>query len=104
LSFGPCGELSYIAADDGQPLRKEPFGNWFRDACRAAGINKSAHGLRKAGATRDANAGWTECELEAKYGWRGGRMASHYTRTMNRERLAIQASAEDRNENIYSRT
>jgi site-specific recombinase XerD len=92
LRIGPCGDLSFIAASDGKPLRKESFGNWFRDACRAAGVKKSAHGLRKAGATRDVNRGWTEAELEAKYGWRGGRMASHYTRTMNRERLAIEAS------------
>jgi integrase len=92
LRIGPCGELFYIAALDGKPFRKESFGNWFHDACRAAGIKKSAHGLRKAGATRDANRGWSESELEAKYGWRGGRMASHYTRTMNRERLAIQAA------------
>jgi integrase len=92
LRLGPCGDLSYIASDDGKPLRKESFGNWFRDACRAACIKKSAHGLRKAGATRDVNRGWTESELEAKYGWQGGRMASHYTRTMNRERLATQAA------------
>jgi integrase len=92
LRIGPCGELVFIAASDGRPLRKESFGNWFGGACRSAGIKKSAHGLRKAGATRDCNRGWTESELEAKYGWRGGRMASHYTRTMNRERLAIQAA------------
>lgn len=43
------------------------------------------HGLRKAGATRDANRGWSESELEAKCGWCGGRMALHDTRTRNRE-------------------
>jgi integrase len=92
LKAGPCGDLSFIATSSGKPMKKESFGNWFRDVCNAAGIKKSAHGLRKAGATRDVNRGWTESELEAKYGWRGGRMASHYTRTMNREQLAIQAA------------
>jgi integrase len=92
LAAGPCGDLSFIATIDGRPFKKEAFGNWFSEVCRAAGIKKSAHGLRKAGATRDVNRGWTEAELEAKYGWRGGRMASLYTRSMNRERLAIQAS------------
>ncbi len=96
LALGPCGDLSFVAAADGKPIKKESFGNWFREACNTAGIKKSAHGLRKAGATRDANRGWSESELEAKYGWRGGRMASHYTRTMNRERLAIQAAARTR--------
>ncbi len=68
------------------------FGNWFRDACNKAGVKKSAHGLRKAGATRDAERGWSEAELDAKYGWTGGRQAASYTREMNRERLSVQAS------------
>lgn len=93
LAAGPCGDLSYIGTELGKPYAKEAFGNWFGQACRAAGLKKkSAHGLRKAGATRDANRGWSESELEAKYGWRGGRMASHYTRSMNREKLATQAA------------
>lgn len=92
LERGPCGDLSFIAGERRKPMTKESFGNWFREVCIAAGIDKSAHGLRKAGATRDAERGWSESELEAKYGWRGGRMASHYTQAMNRERLAIQAA------------
>jgi hypothetical protein len=92
IAAGPCGELNYIATIDRQPMTKESFGNLFRDACRAAGIFKSAHGLRKYAATQDANDGWSESELEAKYGWRGGRMASHYTRSMDRERLSLDAS------------
>lgn len=97
ISGGPCGELSFIAGAGGRQMTKESFGNWFRGACRAAGVEKSAHGLRKAGATRDAERGWSESELEAKYGWRGGRMASHYTRSMNRERLAIAAAERTKN-------
>jgi len=70
---------------------KESIGNAFRDACRTAGINKSAHGLRKAAATRAANNGATVAELEAIFGWEGGRMASLYTRSADRERLATRA-------------
>ena len=92
LDAGPCGDLAWIVGERGDPLTKESFGNLFRAACNAAGVKKSAHGLRKAGATADAQAGYTEAELEAKYGWRGGRMASFYTRSMDRERLAIQAA------------
>ncbi len=33
---------------------KEGFGNWFADACRAAGVPGSAHGLRKALAVKPA--------------------------------------------------
>jgi integrase len=92
LAAGPCGDLAFICGQGGRPRAKEAFGNWFGDVCKEAGINKSAHGLRKAGATRDANRGFSESELEAKYGWRGGQMASKYTRSMNREKLAIAAS------------
>lgn len=100
LAEGPCGDLAFICGVNGQPRVKESFGTWFREVCNAAGVHgKSAHGLRKAGATRDAERGWTESELEAKYGWSGGQMASKYTRAMNRERLSIQAAARTRKNN-----
>jgi integrase len=38
---------------------KESFGAWFREACKSAGVPGSAHGLRKAGATRAAENGAT---------------------------------------------
>lgn len=91
IAAGPCGELTYIATLARQPMTKESFGNWFRKACTAAGVAKSAHGLRKAAATRAANAGFSEAQLEARFGWRGGRMASLYTKSMDRERLSIDA-------------
>ncbi len=76
LAAGPCGELTFIATADGRPTTKESFGNWFRDTCAAAGVSKSAHGLRKAAATADALAGWSDAELDAKFGWTGRKMAS----------------------------
>ena len=51
----------------------------------------SAHGLRKLGATRAADNGATESELEAIFGWTGGHMASLYTRSANRRRLSLAA-------------
>jgi integrase len=85
---GKLGRKTFVARLDGAPMVKEGFGNWFADACTAAGVKGRAHGLRKAGATRAANNGATEAELEALFGWTGGRMASLYTRTANREKLA----------------
>lgn len=85
------GDLAFIAKSDGCPMGKGSFGAWFRSACKAAGVPGSAHGLRKAGATRAANNGATEAELEAIFGWRGGRMASLYTRSADRARLAKEA-------------
>ena len=72
-------------------MTKESFGNFFADACKAAGVPGSAHGLRKLGATRAANAGATVAQLEAIFGWSGGRMAAHYTREADRTRLAREA-------------
>jgi len=56
LSAGPCGDLSFICGKRGEPLTKESFGNLFKDACRAAGVPGSAHGVRKSGDTRGQRA------------------------------------------------
>jgi integrase len=66
----------------------------FRDACRAAGVNKSAHRLRKLAATRAAENGATTSELNALFGWTGTKMANHYTLGADRKRLARQVAAE----------
>lgn len=91
LAAGPCGDLSFIAGEHGHPLTKESFGTLFPKACNAAGVKGSAHGVRKNAATRAANKGATVAELEAIFGWRGGTMASLYTREADRRRLALGA-------------
>lgn len=90
---GWASNLTFIATESGAPMTKESFGNWFREACREAGIRgKSAHGLRKAAATRLANAGVSEAELDAIMGWTpGSGMSRIYTRGRDTERLARQA-------------
>jgi integrase len=85
LDAGPIGELAFICGAKGKPLTKESFGNLFKKACRQAGLpNRSAHGLRKIAATRAAENGATVAQLEAIFGWKGGRMASLYTEAANR--------------------
>jgi integrase len=91
LDAGPCGDLTFIAGKNGNPLTKESFGNEFRKACKAAGVPGSAHGVRKIAATRAANAGATVAQLEAIFGWHGGRMASLYTKSADRRRLSLEA-------------
>ena len=91
LAAGPCGDLTFIAGARGQLLTKESFGNEFRKACRAAGVPGSAHGVREIAATRAANEGATVAQLEAIFGWSGGRMAAHYTKSADRKRLALEA-------------
>lgn len=93
LKIGPTGDLAFIVGENGRPLTKETFGNFFRRACSDAGLKgKSAHGVRKIGATRAAEAGATVAELEAMFGWTGGTMASHYTRTADRKKLSKAAA------------
>jgi integrase len=86
------GDLTYLVNERGQPWVKESFGNWFRDVCRLAECPGSAHGLRKAGATRAAEKGASERQLMAIFGWSTGKMAQHYTRSADRARLAHDAA------------
>ena len=86
------GDLTFLVTDLGQPWVKEVFGNWFGECCRKAKCPGSAHGLRKAGATRAAERGATERQLMAIFGWSSGRMAQHYTRAADRTRLARDAA------------
>lgn len=88
LAAGPTGDLAFIAGERGRPMAKESFGTWFKGACKAAGVPGSAHGLRKAGATRAASNGASTKQLEAIFGWEGGKMASLYTRSADRAKLA----------------
>lgn len=91
LAAGPTGDLALICGERGEPLTKETFGNFFRVACRDAGVTKSAHGVRKIAATTAANNGATVAQLEAIFGWQGGQMAALYTRAANRRRLSMEA-------------
>jgi integrase len=91
LDAGPCGDMTFIVGAEGGPLTKESFGNAFRKASRAAGVPGSAHGIRKLAATRAAEKGATEHELDAIFGWTGGAMARHYTRQARRAHLSMQA-------------
>jgi integrase len=87
------GDLAFVVTAHGAPMIKGSFGQWFAAACKAAGVPGRAHGLRKAGATRAAENGATLAQLNAIYGWTGERMASHYTRSMDRAKLAQEAMA-----------
>jgi integrase len=91
LAAGPVGDLTFVVGAKGRPLNKRTFGDAFSAAARAAGVNASCHGVRKLASVRFAEAGCTERELEAVFGWRGGRMASHYTRSADQARLAQEA-------------
>jgi len=91
LDNSPTGDLAFICGANGQPMKKESFGNMFREACNKAGVKKSAHGVRKISATRAANAGATVAQLKALFGWTDNDMPSLYTQTADRRKLARDA-------------
>lgn len=91
IEASPTGDLAIVATHTGRSFTKEAFGNWFKKACIEAGVPGSAHGLRKAGATRAAESGASVHQLNALFGWTGTRMASLYTEKADRARLAQEA-------------
>lgn len=89
LSMVPRDRMIFVAKIGGQAYTTESFGNWFRDQCVAAGLpHCSAHGLRKAGATRLADAGANELEIMAFLGHRTPNEARTYIKKANRKQLA----------------
>jgi integrase len=92
IAASKTGDLTFLVTEKGMPFVKEGFGNWFHDACRAAGCPGSAHGLRKAGATRAAENGATVNQLMALFGWKTEKMALLYTKKADRKRLAAAAA------------
>jgi integrase len=94
IDQSPTGDLVLIPSQHGGgPMRPLSYGNWFREAAKAAGVNGSPHGLRKAAASALAEAGATVPELNAVFGWQGSAMAMHYIEKANREKLADNAAA-----------
>ena len=99
LAAGPCGELAFIVGEHGKPLTKSSA---MRSAMRVEPRKQVGAWRRKIGATRAANNGATVAELEAIFGWIGGRMASLYTQAADRARLARRAIDKLANENRTS--
>ncbi len=87
------GDLTFLVTENGTPFVKESFGNWFREAARAAGCPGSAHGLRKAAAVRFAEHGASVLQLMAWFGWSTEKMAVLYVKKANLRKLAADAAA-----------
>jgi integrase len=88
----PTGDLAYLVTDHSRrPFTHGYFGNWFRGQCRAAGVLKSAHGLRKVAAEWAAENGGTTQQLMAIFGWKDSKQAERYTRGADRKRMTADA-------------
>lgn len=79
---------AFLTTQYGRPFTVESFGNWFRQACRMAGVDKSAHGVRKALGGVAADFGCSEHEIMALLGHTNPRTSAIYTRSAHRRSLA----------------
>ena len=86
----PPGQMTFLVTGQGKAFTSAGFGNLFSDWATEAGLptRYNTHGLRKAGATRGAEAGWTDHEIAAWGGWKSLSEVQRYTRTVNRRKLA----------------
>ncbi len=89
LALLPSTQMVVLARNDGAQYAVESFGILFRRWCNEAGLpGCSAHGLRKAGARRLAEAGATEFEVMSFLGHATAKEASRYVAAANRATLA----------------
>ena len=94
IGYMPRNNLTFLLTEAGAPFSAAGFGNWFRDRCNEAGLpHCSAHGLRKACATRLANAGCTTEQIKAITGHKTLSEVARYTKAADQERNAKQALA-----------
>lgn len=92
LASVPRGNLTFLMTEHGAPFTPNGFGNWWRDRCNDAGLpHCSFHGLRKAAATRLANAGCSVDQVKAITGHRSLAEVARYTKAADQQRLARQA-------------
>ena len=73
-------------------MDKSTLGHWFGAACQAIGLDRTAHGLRKASARLYAERGPSVAQLMALFGWRTRAIAMRYVAMADRKRMARRAS------------
>jgi integrase len=92
LKMAPRTNLTFLVTASGRPFSGPSFTNWFKKQCKLAGLPQcSAHGLRKAGATRLANAGCSTDQIRAITGHKTLSEVARYTKAADQRRLARQA-------------
>ena len=86
--------MTFLTTEYGKPFTPNGFGNKFREWCNQAGLpHCSAHGVRKATATRMAERGAPAHEIMAITGHKSLAEVERYTREVERRKLADAAMA-----------
>lgn len=83
--------MTFLTTQYGGPFTAAGFGNWFRQTAKDAGVDKSAHGLRKAAGRRLAEAGCSAKQIAAILGHASLSEVERYTRDADQSRLADDA-------------
>jgi len=92
LAATPRENMTFLVTGFGKPFSPAGFGNWFREQCNVAGLpHCAAHGLRKAAATRLANAGCTHSMIKSITGHKTDKEVARYTEARDQSLLAEQA-------------
>jgi integrase/recombinase XerD len=84
-----AGHMTFLATQEGRPRSAKAIGNDIASAARKAGVQKSAHGLRKARATVNAEGGATAHQIGAWTGHESLAEVAHYTRSVDRMRAVM---------------
>ena len=88
----PCENMTFLTTEQKRPFTANGFGNWMRDRCDEAGLpDCSSHGLRKAMATRLAEAGCTNKEIAAITGHTTDAQVNLYTKAASQKLLSNKA-------------
>lgn len=86
--------LTFLQTAHGRPRSHKAAGQDISSACRAIGLERSAHGLRKARAVALAEAGGTPAQIGAWTGHRSLSEIAHYTREMDRRAAVVGTGTE----------
>ena len=84
-----AGQMCFAPSRDGKPRSSKAVSTVFQKACEAAGIEVSAHGLRKARAIALIEGGATTHEAMAWTGHLTEKELAHYARKFNRRRAVM---------------
>jgi integrase len=90
----PSDNITFLVTSFGKPFAPAGFGNLFRKWCREAGLPEAcaSHGLRKAAATRLADAQCSVHEIMSFTGHKTLKEVARYTEAAGRRRLAQSAA------------
>ncbi|PJE26271.1 Tyrosine recombinase XerC [Pseudooceanicola marinus] len=82
-------QATFLATEAGASRSEKGLGNRMREWARAAGVEKSAHGLRKSRGIALAEGGASAHQIMSWGGWQTLKEAEHYCRLADRRRAVM---------------